>query len=113
MAKRDPHPLGATVCPARRIQGRLGHASRSNHRMITHTPTALSLPLRTPRITARAPNRPPVEICPRFTTDGGRELEQHLARTCEKIAAGIGGLVSSRRLEGLLLAGGYGRGEGG
>jgi hypothetical protein len=81
--------------------------------MITHTPTALSLPLRTPRFMPRVPARAACDVSPRFTTDGSLELEQHLARTCEKIAAGIRGLVSPQRLEGLLLAGGYGRGEGG
>lgn len=48
-----------------------------------------------------------------FTVDGSDELERHLGRTCEKIAAGVRGIVGARRLEGLLLAGGYGRGEGG
>ena len=81
--------------------------------MIAHTPSALSLPLRTPRFTPRAPVRAPLDDSPRFTTDGSLELEQHLARICEKIAAGVRGLVSSGRLEGLLLGGGYGRGEGG
>lgn len=48
-----------------------------------------------------------------FTVDGSAELEQHLARSCAKIAAGVRGIVSATRLEGLLLGGGYGRGEGG
>lgn len=72
----------------------------------------LSLPHRTPRTLVRIPIRPP-EIRPRFTGDGGRELEDHLERTCTQIAAGIRGLVPRRRLEGILLGGGYGRGEGG
>lgn len=50
---------------------------------------------------------------PRFTVDGSAELEAHLARTCERIAAGVRGLVPSQKLEALLLGGGYGRGEGG
>ena len=50
---------------------------------------------------------------PRFTADGGPELEQHLERTCEKIAAGIRGLIPRPKLEAVLLGGGYGRGEGG
>jgi hypothetical protein len=49
----------------------------------------------------------------RFTVDGSRELETHLAKTCEKIAAGVRGLIPARRLEAILLGGGYGRGEGG
>lgn len=84
--------------------------------MIAHTspPAALTLPLRTPRIATRTPvalvDR---DVQPRFTTDGSRELEQHLALTCAKIAAGIRGLVPARLLEAALLGGGYGRGQGG
>lgn len=54
---------------------------------------------------------PPTE--PRFTLDGSIEMEEHLARTCDKIAAGLRGLIPSGKLEGVLLGGGYGRGEGG
>lgn len=50
---------------------------------------------------------------PRFTVDGDAALEQHLATTCERIAAGLRGLLPARRLEAVLLGGGYGRGEGG
>jgi hypothetical protein len=81
--------------------------------MISPSPTALSLPLRTPRIVARSPVLPPTRVEPRFTRDGGIELEQHLAVTCEKIAAGLRGLIPARKLEAVLLGGGYGRGEGG
>ncbi len=49
----------------------------------------------------------------RFTLDGSAELEAHLARTCEKIAAGLRGLLPAGKLEAVLLGGGYGRGEGG
>ena len=48
-----------------------------------------------------------------FTVDGDAELESHLARTCERIAAGLRGLIPEHRLEAVLLGGGYGRGEGG
>jgi hypothetical protein len=81
--------------------------------MIAPPPAALTLPLRTARPGARIPVVPPTEVRPRFTVDGGRELEQHLARTCEKIAAGIRGLIPRGKLEAVLLGGGYGRGEGG
>src|SRR3954470_23870388 len=81
--------------------------------MIAHTPTALTLPLRTARVMPRVPVVPPTEVAPRFTADGSRELEQHLARTCEKIAAGVRGLIPRGKLEAILLGGGYGRGEGG
>ncbi|PYJ81282.1 MAG: hypothetical protein DME22_21485, partial [Verrucomicrobia bacterium] len=49
----------------------------------------------------------------RFTVDGSDELETHLERTCRKTLAGVQHLIPERKLEGLLLAGGYGRGEGG
>src|SRR5688572_19525745 len=77
-------------------------------------PPALTLPLRTARANVRAPVIPPeVDLQSRFTTDGSRDLEQHLARTCAKIAAGIRGLVPESKLEAVILGGGYGRGEGG
>lgn len=49
----------------------------------------------------------------RFTLDGSDALEAHLARVCERVLAGVAALVPAAALEGLLLAGGYGRGEGG
>ena len=49
----------------------------------------------------------------RFTLDGSDELERHLTRTCENVLAGIQAIVPPRKLEALLLGGGYGRGEGG
>ena len=49
----------------------------------------------------------------RFTLDGGDALEKHLADTCDKIRAGIQGLIPPKRLQAILLGGGYGRGEGG
>jgi hypothetical protein len=49
----------------------------------------------------------------RFTLDGGPELEQHLASVCAQVLTGVRSLIPEGKLEGLLLAGGYGRGEGG
>jgi hypothetical protein len=49
----------------------------------------------------------------RFTLDGDHALEGHLARTCARIVSGVRGLVPARKLEAVLLGGGYGRGEGG
>ena len=49
----------------------------------------------------------------RFTLDGSDELEHRLAGVCEEIRARVQGLLPLRKLEGLLLGGGYGRGEGG
>ncbi len=80
----------------------------------TSPPVALPLPLRTLRPAARLPLLcTPAADLARFTVDGSPELEQHLARTCERIAAGVRGLIPRRKLETILLGGGYGRGEGG
>ncbi|MBU6399663.1 MAG: hypothetical protein KGS61_05045 [Verrucomicrobia bacterium] len=63
---------------------------------------------------ALAQLEPPAEgTSPRFTLDGSDDLEQHLAETCQSILRGVRGLIPGRRLEALLLGGGYGRGEGG
>ena len=49
----------------------------------------------------------------RFTIDGSESLEQHLADTCALVRTGIERIIPAHKLEGLALAGGYGRGEGG
>lgn len=49
----------------------------------------------------------------RFTIDGCAELEAHLARTCDRVLEGVRAIVPPDALEGILLGGGYGRGEGG
>ncbi len=49
----------------------------------------------------------------RFTLDGSEQLEAHLARACSCILQQVQSIVPPKRLEGLVLAGGYGRGEGG
>ena len=49
----------------------------------------------------------------RFTLDGSAALESHLQNICEQVLAGVRRLIPADRLEGLLLGGGYGRGEGG
>lgn len=49
----------------------------------------------------------------RFTRDGSAALEAHLERTCERVQAGVCGLIPADQLEALILGGGYGRGEGG
>lgn len=53
--------------------------------------------------------RPPL----RFTLDGDPGLEAHLARVCALVRNGVRDLIGRRALEGILLGGGYGRGEGG
>ena len=45
--------------------------------------------------------------------DGSDALEAHLTATCNRVLAGVRRLVPASRLVGLLLGGGYGRGEGG
>ncbi|MGH7995814.1 MAG: hypothetical protein ACREFX_05615 [Opitutaceae bacterium] len=49
----------------------------------------------------------------RFTLDGDRALEDGLELACARALSGVRGLISANRLEAVLLAGGYGRGEGG
>lgn len=49
----------------------------------------------------------------RFTVDGSGELENRLAGICDAVLHGILSVIPSSRLEGVLLGGGYGRGEGG
>jgi len=49
----------------------------------------------------------------RFTINGSPELENRLSQTCQEILAEVQALVPSKKLEGLVLGGGYGRGEGG
>ena len=78
-------------------------------------PATISLPS-LPLQPSPAPTRPPAAAAnsaQRFTADGSAELEAHLARTCDKIAAGIRGLIPAGKLEAIILGGGYGRGEGG
>jgi hypothetical protein len=47
----------------------------------------------------------------RFTLDGSKSLERHLASICQKALEYVEDSVG--RIDGLLLGGGYGRGEGG
>lgn len=49
----------------------------------------------------------------RFTRDGDAPLERHLSRVCDQVGRGVRAIVPAAKLEGVLLAGGYGRGEGG
>lgn len=49
----------------------------------------------------------------RFTRDGSVELEQHLAAVCRAVHHEIQKIIPAKQLQGILLAGGYGRGEGG
>ncbi len=49
----------------------------------------------------------------RFTVDGSDALEARLEKLCEAVAESVRRIVPAERLEGVLLGGGYGRGEGG
>lgn len=49
----------------------------------------------------------------RFTLDGSEALEAELARLCGEVLQGVRAIVPASKLEGLVLGGGYGRGEGG
>ena len=70
--------------------------------------TLSGFPRRVGRFTGRV-----VNMHKRFTIDGSPALEQHLQKTCELVLAGIREVIPARKLEGLVLGGGYGRGEGG
>jgi len=49
----------------------------------------------------------------RFTLDGSAELEAHLEQTGRQVLDGILRVVPQKKLEAVVLGGGYGRGEGG
>ena len=49
----------------------------------------------------------------RYTRDGSEALENMLALSCERIGEKVKAIVPESQLEVLILAGGYGRGEGG
>lgn len=50
---------------------------------------------------------------PRFTPDGDPALEAHLAQICDDVHLGVSRVIPPAQLQGILLGGGYGRGEGG
>ncbi|MBI3885779.1 MAG: hypothetical protein HY302_08650 [Opitutae bacterium] len=56
---------------------------------------------------------PPPDGRPRFTLDGDLALENRLAEICRQVRERLGKIVPRRRLEAIMLGGGYGRGEGG
>jgi hypothetical protein len=49
----------------------------------------------------------------RFTIDGSDALERQLEQLCSQVLLGVQQVVTPRKLEALVLGGGYGRGEGG
>ncbi|HEX5222059.1 MAG TPA: hypothetical protein VFZ59_21025 [Verrucomicrobiae bacterium] len=64
-------------------------------------------------LNARLPTLPRLTTDKRFTLDGDDSLEARLAASCQAVARGVQQIVPERKLEALLLGGGYGRGEGG
>jgi hypothetical protein len=54
-----------------------------------------------------------ITTAPRFTRDGSDALEKLIAETCEEIGREVTRIVPVGKFQALLLAGGYGRGEGG
>lgn len=70
-----------------------------------------TIPIITPADESSAPER--LGWIKRFTIDGSDELEQHLERVCKRVATEIQKHIPRRKLQALLLGGGYGRGEGG
>jgi hypothetical protein len=59
------------------------------------------------------PSVPLVPSVHRFTLDGSAELENCVAGICGRVRAGIRSLVPAKKIEAIMLGGGYGRGEGG
>ena len=49
----------------------------------------------------------------RFTIDGSDDLEERLGQLCERVLQAVQRVIPQRRLEALVLGGGYGRGQGG
>jgi hypothetical protein len=54
-----------------------------------------------------------IAVNQRFTIDGSDALERHLWELCEQVARGVNSIVGETKIDGLVLGGGYGRGEGG
>jgi hypothetical protein len=54
-----------------------------------------------------------IVMTPRFTIDGSPELESRLESLCRAAGGKLQGLIAGKRLQGVVLGGGYGRGHGG
>ena len=73
-------------------------------------PATFTAHFRSPFVTVA----PPVpKATTRFTLNGSDALERHIANVCQDALAGINRFIPGHKLEGLVLGGGYGRGEGG
>ncbi len=65
------------------------------------------------RETSRKEATPAPPTPPRFTIDGDFAMEQHLGNVCSSVRAAVLDRLPERKVQGILLGGGYGRGEGG
>jgi hypothetical protein len=74
---------------------------------------SLRYPIRIPESLADAGPHVLESPAVRFTLDGSADLENHLDRTCQKVLSSLLDLIPAKKLEAILLGGGYGRGEGG
>jgi len=63
--------------------------------------------------TSPTPQTQPARIRQRYTVDGDVALEAHLDAVCARVCEGVKRIIARPRLHGILLGGGYGRGEGG
>src|SRR5205807_5132580 len=129
VAAGGARPLAAASRQARRVQGGLGRVSRKRLRHVDQSADLVAVgfdkfiavakmidaadTIQTMETASGQPSSERPNQGKRFTVDGSDELETHLERTCRKTLAGVQHLIPERKLEGLLLAGGYGRGEGG
>jgi hypothetical protein len=59
------------------------------------------------------PRGKPLGLRRRFTLNGSAQLEEHLDNICTEFSDGIRAIIPQSLLEGIVLGGGYARGEGG
>src|SRR5579862_8989107 len=85
--------------------GKAGDFITGNENIVISQSDPLNHPME-----SQALKRPPEQ---RFTLDGSVELERRLADLCATVRQEALRIVTSNRLEGLVLGGGYGRGQGG
>src|SRR5471032_3020939 len=111
MAARRRDSLAATARPPARISRGLANAPGGSRVMIAFESAVTPPPAE--YVVERFPHPVALARPRRFTLDGDDALERHLERTCARVLSGIRGLIPAKKLEAVLLGGGYGRGEGG
>ncbi|MDB6071755.1 MAG: hypothetical protein JWL81_2926 [Verrucomicrobiales bacterium] len=67
----------------------------------------------TPTLTTPCPAASAASPIARYTRDGSDALENRIRETCEELGRAVRAIVPADQLRALVLAGGYGRGEGG